>query len=83
MKFMMIVSLSIFKSQEQAPATITLVIILSQGFDGISSKYFDKNFCGLERHWVEDAECNVAKRGKQSKKHFSTGSGAAESSYRP
>ena len=32
------------------------------------------------------AECNshnVAKRGKQSKKHFSTRSGAAESSYRP
>ena len=83
MKFMMIVSLSIFKSQEQAPVTITLVIILSERFDSISNKYFDKNFCGLERHRVEDAECNVAKRGKQSKKHFSTRSGAAESSYRP
>ena len=84
-EFMMIVSLSIFKSQEQAPATITLVIILSQRtrFDNISNKYFEKNFCGLERHRVEDAECNVAKRGKQSKKHFSTRSGAAESSYRP
>ena len=83
MKFLMIVSLSIFRSQEQAPAAITLVIILSQRFDSISNKYFDKNFCGLERHQVEDAECNVAKRGKQSKKHFSTRSGAAESSYRP
>ena len=83
MKFMMIVSLSIFKSQEEAPATITLVIILSQRFDSNLNKYFDKNFCGLERHRVEDAECNVAKRGKQSKKYFSTRSGAAESSYRP
>ena len=82
----MIVSLSIFKSQEQAPATITLIIILSQRFDSISNKYFDKKFCGLERHLAEDAECNsydVAKRGKQSKKHFSTRSGAAELSYRP
>ena len=83
MKFMVIVSLSIFKSQEQAPATITLVIILSQRLDSFSNKYFDKNFCGLERHRVEDAECNVAKRGKQPKKHFLTRSGAAESSYRP
>ena len=86
MKFMMIVSLSIFKSQEQAPATITLMIILSQRFDSISNKYFDKKFCGLERYLVEDAERishNVYKCGKQSKKHFSTRSGAAESSYRP
>ena len=83
MKFMMIVNLSIFKSQEQAPATITLVIILSQRLDSFSNKYFDKNFSGLERHRVEDAECNVAKRGKQQKKHFLTRSGAAESSYRP
>ena len=78
MKFMMIVSLSIFKRQEDAPATITPVIILSQRFDSISNKYFDKSFGGLERHRVEDAECNVAKRGKQSKKHFSTRSGADE-----
>ena len=49
----MIVSLSIFKSQEQAPAAITLVIILSQRFDIISNKYFDKNFCGLERHGLK------------------------------
>ena len=86
MKFMMIVSLSIFKSQEQAPAAITLMIILSQRFDSISNKYFDKKFCGLERYLVEDAELNshnVAKRGKQSKKHFSTRNGTAESSYRP
>ena len=85
-KFMMIVSLSLSKSQEQTPATITLMIILSQRFDSISNKYFDKKFCGLERRLVEDAERNshnVAKRGKQSKKHFSTRNGAAESSYRP
>ena len=37
MKFVMIVSLSIFKSREQAPATITLMIILSQRFDSISN----------------------------------------------
>ena len=86
MKIMMIVSLSIFKSQEQAPATIALVIILWQRFDSISNKYFDKKFHGLKRDLVEYAECNshnVAKRGKQSKKYFSTRSGAAESSYRP
>ena len=81
-KFVMIVSLSLFKSQEQAPVTITLMIILSQRFDSISNK----KFCGLERPLVEGAERNshnVAKRGKQSKKHFSTRNGAAESSYRP
>ena len=86
MKIMMIVSLSIFNSQEQAPTTIALMIILSQDFDSISDKYFDKKFCRLKRDLVEDAECNshhVVKRGKQSKKHFSTRSGAAESSYRP
>ena len=69
-KFMMIVSLSIFKSQEQAPATITLMIILSQRFDNISNKYFDKKFCGLERYLVGDAERNshnVAKRGKHQR----------------
>ena len=43
-------------------------------------------FCGLKRDLAEDAKCNshnVAKRSKQSKKHFSTRSGAADSSYRP
>ena len=45
MNFMMIVSLSIFKSQEQKPANITLMVILSQRFDSISNKYFDKKFC--------------------------------------
>ena len=86
MKFMMIMSLSVFKSQEQAPATITLMIILSQRFDIITNKYFNKKFCGLERHLVKDTEHNshnVDKREKQSKRHFSTRSGAAESSYRP
>ena len=75
----MIVSLSIFKSQEQAPATIALMIILSQRFDSISNKYFDKKFYGLKRDLVEDAKCNshnVAKCGKQSKKHFLTRSDA-------
>ena len=40
----------------------------------------------MERHLVEDAERNshnVVKCGKQSKKHFSTRNGAAESSYCP
>ena len=86
MKFVMIVSLSLFKSQEQAPATIILMIIFSQRFDSISNKYFDRKFCGLERRLAEDAgrnPHNVAKGGKQSKKHFSTRKGAAESSYRP
>ena len=62
------------------------MIILSQRFDSISNKCFEKKFCDLERHLVEDTEHNshnVAKRGKQSKKHFSTRSGAAESSYHP
>ena len=82
MKIMMIVSLSIFKSQEQAPATIALVITLSQRFDSISNKYSDKKFRVLKRDLVEYAECNshnVAKCGKQSKKYFSTRGGAAES----
>ena len=67
MKIMMIASLSIFKSQEQAPATIALTIILSQRFDSISNKYLDKKFCGSKRDLVEDAKCNshnLAKRGK-------------------
>ena len=72
--------------QEQAPATIALMIILSKRFHSISNKYFDKKFCGLKRDLVEDAKCNshnVEKRGKQSKKHFLTRSGAPESSCRP
>ena len=48
--------------------------------------YFDKKFRSLKIDLVEDAESNshnVTKRGKQSNKHFSTRSGAAESSYPP
>ena len=73
--------LSIFKSQEQAPATIALMIILSQRFDSISNKYFDEKFCGLKRDLVEDAKCNYHNGGytwQAIKETFLTRSRAAE-----
>ena len=40
----------------QTPATIALMIILSQRSDSVSNKYFDKKFCGLKRDLVEDVQ---------------------------